>query len=1034
MMMSVLLTASCLSATEYHGVVKFGGLPMPGATVTAMQGDKKVTTVTDGNGAYSFPDLADGAWNISVDMLCFEPMKQDVNVAAGIPAAEFELKMLPLDEIKKTAMPEEKLPAATAATSAVSNQPGSETAAVAAANNASAKKNAKNAPQTPANPPGGFRRADVNATGNAPAGESAPQSELFAGQSQSDLANRASDGLLVNGAQNNSASSPFALNAAFGNNRRGPRSLYNGNIGVVIDESAFDARNFSITGQDTPKPPASLYTGLFSFSGPLKIPHILKNGPTIFVNYQGTRGHNGSLGEGLMPTLAERNGDFSGVTGPLGQPIQIVNPQTGQPFQGNMIPSGSISPIARALLNFYPLPNFTGSSIYNYQIPITTNIHVDNLQARFNKGIGRKNQLNGLFAVSSSRTDQPNVFNFLDSNSQLQFHGNLAWRHSFTNRLSGTLTYDYSRSAFTGVPFFANRENISGELGITGNNQQPQNWGPPSLGFASGISGLSDGNSTTTHNQTGQVGYAMYWNRGRHNIQYGADFKRLQFNTVAQANPRGSFQFTGQTVGNDFASFLLGVPDVSSIAFGNADKYLRESVYDGYINDDWRMSPGFTLNFGLRWEYSAPITELYGRLVNLDIAPGFSAVAPVVASSPTGSLTGQRYPNSLVNPDKAGFQPRIAFSWRPLPASSLVVRAGYGMNFNTSVYQSIANMMSQQFPLSKSLSVPNTPANPLTLANGFNATPGITPDTFAIDPNFRVGYVHTWQVTIQRDLPYALIMQAQYLGIKGTRAVQEFLPNTFPTGAIEPSGFAYLTSNGNSTRESGQIQIRRRLHNGFQAQATYVYSHSIDDAALGGNNQIGNLIAQNWLNLAGERGRSVFDQRHNLQLQVQYTSGMGIGGGTLLGGWRGALLKEWTFISNITVGSGFPLTPIYGVFAAGTGFVGTIRPEYTGADVYAAPSGKSLNPAAYIQPPTGQFGNAGRDSITGPSIFTMNASMARTFRMTDRLNLDFRIDSTNPINHVTFPNWSTNILSDQFGTPGSANQMRKLSTRIILRF
>ncbi len=153
------------------------------------------------------------------------------------------------------------------------------------------------------------------------------------------------------------------------------------------------------------------------------------------------------------------------------------------------------------------------------------------------------------------------------------------------------------------------------------------------------------------------------------------------------------------------------MPDTSSIAFGNADKYFRASTSDAYINDDWRMNPGFTLNFGVRWEYWSPITEKYGRLVNLDIAPGFTAEAPVVAGHPTGRLTGQAYPDSLIHPDKGAVQPRVAFSWRPLPASSLVVRAGYGVYYNTSVYLPIATQMAQQYPLSKSLSVQSTPGN-----------------------------------------------------------------------------------------------------------------------------------------------------------------------------------------------------------------------------------------------------------------------------------------------------------------------------------
>src|SRR5207302_481070 len=188
----------------------------------------------------------------------------------------------------------------------------------------------------------------------------------------------------------------------------------------------------------------------------------------------------------------------------------------------------------------------------------------------------------------------------------------------------------------------------------------------------------------------------------------------------SQQDPRGAFTFTGAATGSDFAGFLLGIPDTSSIAFGNADKYFRASAFDAYITDDWRISPALTVNYGARWEYGSPITELYGRLVNLDITRGFAAEAPVVSARPTGPLTGQKYPDSLVQPDRHGFEPRVGIAWRPFLASSTVIRAGYGVTRDTSVYQSIANQMAQQSPLSKSLRVQNSAADPLTLANGFN--------------------------------------------------------------------------------------------------------------------------------------------------------------------------------------------------------------------------------------------------------------------------------------------------------------------------
>jgi hypothetical protein len=369
----------------------------------------------------------------------------------------------------------------------------------------------------------------------------------------------------------------------------------------------------------------------------------------------------------------------------------------------------------------------------------------------------------------------------------------------------------------------------------------------------------------------------------------------------------------------------------------------------------------------------------------------------------------------------------------------MVIRAGYGVYYNTSVYYPLALQMAQQSPLSKSLSVANSPNNPLTLANGFNASPSITPNTFGVDPNFRVGYSQNWQVSIQRDIPASMVLTAMYLGSKGTRGMQAFLPNTYPAGAVNecptcPSGFVYLTSNGNSSRNAGQIQLRRRLHSGFTADLTYVFSKSIDDSALGGRNQGGTLIAQNWLDLGAERALSNFDQRHQLTAHVQYTTGMGIAGGTLVNGWKGALFKEWTIGSQITAASGMPLTPIYFAAVTGTGVTGSIRPDYTGAPLYAAPPGLFLNPSAYAPAAPGQWGNAGRNSITGPSQFGLNASLSRTFQMSERFSLDVRADATNALNHVTFPSWNTTITSAQFGLPNPANAMRSLQTTLRLRF
>jgi hypothetical protein len=1013
------------AATEYHGTVTFGGVPVPGATVTLTHAGTTSTAVTDTQGVYFFPDLADGTWTAEVQMLCFVPLKQEVTVGAGAPAGAWELKLLSMDQIRAAG----KL------------MPAFIVAAVP--------------------PPAAPRPAAKSGDSAPPAAPTPPPDET---------AERAADGLLINGSVNNAATSPYSLSAAFGNNRTGGKGLYNGGFGLVLDNSSFDARPYSLSGIVTPKAAYNRVTGTFNLGGPIRIPHLLRNGPNFFVGYQLVRDRNASTQSALLPDQSERTGDFSHEVNALGQPLQVFNPATpGIVFPGEQVP---VSPRAQALLNLYPAPNITGNPLYNYQTPIVGTYRSDSVQARLNKSIGQKNQVYGDFSLQSSRSNVPNLFAFLDTTGWLGINTGVNWSHRFNQRTSATTGYRFSRISTRVTPYWEDRENISGDAGISGNNQDAMDWGPPTLGFSSGVAGLSDANSSFNRNRTDALSYTMQWNRRRHNVTAGVDFRRQEYNYLAQQNPRGTLTFTGAatqtavngvaTGGSDVADFLLGVPDTSALATGNPDKYLRQSAYDAYATDDIRINSQLTINAGLRWEYGSPIVELKDRLVNLSIPANFATATPVLASAP-GTL-----PTSLIRPDRLGIQPRVGLSWRPFPGSSVIVRAGYGVYDDTSVYQATAVQMAQQAPLSKSLSVQNSAACPLSLASPFNVCPSTTADLFAADPNFRVGYAQTWQLAVQRDLPASLQMTVTYLGVKGTHGMQEFLPNTYPIGGVDPCpacplGYAYLTSGGDSSRESGQVQLRRRLHNGLTASLLYTYSKSIDDdAALGGQGPVatgtsssssrGLAIAQDWRNLHAERGLSTFDQRHVLNASMQYTTGQGLGGKTLLGGWKGVAYKEWTVLTSITAGTGLPESPIYPFAVPGTGFSGIIRPNVTGAPIQAGASGRFLNPVAYTAPLAGQWGNAARNSITGPNQFTLNASLSRTFRLPapglkDKLNLDIRLDSTNLLNHVTYTSWNTSYActvdtsgtcslpsTSQFGLPQGVNGMRTVQLTARLRF
>jgi hypothetical protein len=794
---------------------------------------------------------------------------------------------------------------------------------------------------------------------------------------------------------------------------------------MIMDNSSLDARPFSLTGQDTPRQFYNRFTGLATLGGPLRIPALLRNGPQFILNYQWTRNRNVATQSGLMPTAAERAGDFSQTLTPLGKPVQVIDPDTRLPLPGNRIPLNQIRPEAQFLIGLYPLPNFNGQSRYNFQVPVVSSLHQDSLQFRAIRQFGRKDNLSGTLQLQSSRTDNPNLFGFLATGSQLNDASTVNWRHTFRSQFFFNLGFQFTRNSTRNVPYFARRFNVSAAAGITGNNQDPLNWGPPSLNFANGIAALGEAQYSAPHNQTQGVSLEVFRGRGRHNVTSGYEFRRQQWNILSQQDPRGTLTFTGAAAGSDFAGFLFGVPDTASIAFGNADKYFRANSWDAYVSDDWRFQSGFSLTLGVRYEYNSPISELYGRLVNLAVSNQFASAVPIVARSA----------GALIQPDRNNFAPRVGFAWRPFPASTMIVRGGYGIYYDNPLYQSLATQMAQQAPLSTSLRVLNSPDNPLTLADPFRGSPNILNTTFAVDPRFRTGYTQNWQLSMQRDLRFALQVVATYFGIKGTRSVQQFLPNTYPAGAVNPcpacpTGFSYLTSNGDSTRQAGTFQLRRRLRRGFTSEVQYTWAKAIDDAALGGT---AFLIAQNWLDLRAERARSNFDQRHLVTFQTQYTTGAG-SGGFLSSGRPGKLFREWTVVTQLTYGTGLPLTPTSFLPVSGTGVTGSIRANYTGADPYAAPPGLYLNPAAYAAPAADQWGNAGRNSITGPAQFSLNASASRTFRWGDRLNADLRVDATNVLNHPVFPSWNTVVTSAQFGFPNPAGQMRMLQTSLRVRF
>ena len=461
------------------------------------------------------------------------------------------------------------------------------------------------------------------------------------------------------------------------------------------------------------------------------------------------------------------------------------------------------------------------------------------------------------------------------------------------------------------------------------------------------------------------------------------------------------------------------------------------------MTDDWKLRPNLTLNLGLRYEYFTPFHEKYGHIANLDIAPGFKAVAVVTPGS-IGPYTGQ-FPDGLINPEKNNFSPRTALAWRPWAKRQTLIRTGYSIFYNGNIYTQFVGRLASQPPFAKSATLNTSLAQPLTIENGFALRPAesIT-NTYAIDRNYKLGYLQTWNWSIQQTLPYALVLELGYQGSKGTRLDIQRLPNRSSAGSPLTSeqrrqignavGFTYDTSDGNSVYHALQVRFTRRFSKGISANALYTFSKSIDDASsIGGG---GVTVAQNDQNISAERGLSSFDQRHVLNVNFVYSSPFGENGVIKASGLREKLLKDWQFTGGVNASSGLPFTArVLGNLAdiGGTGATGSGRAQATGIPV-SSDSGL-FNLGAFTTPAPGTYGDAGRNTIIGPSRLTLNIGFGRSFRVhDDRKRLEVRVESNNITNTPNITSFNTVVNASNYGLPLAVNGMRTVTATARLRF
>lgn len=1065
------------------GIVHAGRVPIPGASITATDvvTRQTVTTATDINGQYSLRVPNNARYVVRAEMTAFSPLEQQVALAGSAAAARSDFELTLLSRARQASPSSHSLPGSQSAIAGARRGfPGMQTDALDPT--AGASNSIEGQMTAPGMPAGA---SDPNAATESVAVSGNNSSSAFAGMSSDEIRQRMQDnaardsGREFGGPGGYQRSGPGGGGGGPGGGGDrgggGPGAIMfasrsgkfdanrpHGSIFYSAGDSALDAAPYSLTGTRAGKPSYLQQRFGVNLGGPLKIPKIYNGGDKnfYFISYNGSRANNPYDAFSTVPTLAERQGNFSNTVVPngalAGTPVVIINPQTGAQFTNNTIPSSQINQAALGLLPFIPQPNLPGD-VQNFHFITSVLSNSDDLNFRIMHNFGAggfrpgrrgpRNSMNAGFHYHSDDTRETNPFPSVGGNNTVQgFDIPIGYVRSF-GKLTNIARVDYNRNRISTNNLYAFQQNVAGELGISGVSQNPFDWGLPQLSFTN-FSGLSDISPLLRRDETLSLSDSMIWNHGAHTLRWGGDFRRIQLNTETDSNARGSFTFTGERTaatvngvaqpgtGFDFADFLLGLPQLTAVQFGANNYHFRGNSWDLFAQDEWRVRGNLTLNLGLRYEYVSPFSEINNLIVNLDVAPGFTAVAPVLAGRP-GPFSGQ-FPRSLVTPDRNGFAPRVGIAWKPF--NNTVVRAGYGINYNTGAYANIVQQLAFQPPFSVIQTNIASPSLPLTLQAGFPtpASAAVT-NNYGVDRNYRMGYVQIWNLDIQRTLLADLVLNLDYTGTKGSHLDIVEAPNRTATGLRLPGvqPFLFETSEGDSVAHAASLRLRKRLQHGVSIGGAYTFSKSIDNASsIGGG---ATVVAQNAFDLAAERGLSSFDQTHRFTADYLWTLPWGHDKRWLSGpGPLPAILGDWQWSGDWTIASGLPFTArVLGSFAdVNRGTNGTLRADVTGIPV-ALPDpsvNEWFNTAAFTEPPPGQFGDAGRNTIRGPGSIVFNMAFTKVVPVSDTQTVELRAQASNIFNTPQFSAIDAIVNSPSFGRVTSVASMRKFQMTARYRF
>jgi hypothetical protein len=841
---------------------------------------------------------------------------------------------------------------------------------------------------------------------------------------------------------------------------RSGTNAFHGSVFEYARNEAFDARSFFAASR------AKFRQHQFggSVGGPIR-----KDRTHFFISYERTQQVTGATNIQTLPTLLQRQGDFSQTFNAQGAVIRIYDPSTTQgttrqPFPNNVVPVSRFDPVAKAMLSYLPQPNraatITGAS--NFGANTRPSLDRDIVVARLDHQFNAANQLMLRYFFADDRNRNPGTWGIQasDPNATLtdQLSHNIlgTWTHTFRSNLLNDFRFGLVRRDFYSQRNELNTDYAS-KLGLKGVSDAAF----PIVAIT-GFQTISSAPSRfSTPLLDFQAQESVSWFRGKHAIKTGIETRWGIFNDNTDTSSSGNFTFGPQLTalpgtagtGNAFATFLLGQGDSANIIRPDPLRS-RASYWGVYIQDDWRVSRDVTINLGMRWEGTTPRTEDQNRINSFDQ----HAINPVSGTPGVVTFAGRNgVPRSGWNFDPNNFGPRVGIAWHAQERT--VIRAGGGVFYGATVNSIVGTSAALGF--STNLSVASTqlgivPA--LVLANGFPPLTRTPPDQLGPGfgavpvgsaPNTAVTFFErnrptplSWQYNfdVQRELGSNFVVEVSYVAnlshhLTGPdEPIDQVPPQLIAPGNAQVRRPYPQFSNvsvlnpplGNSAYHAGILKFERRFHAGLSLLAHYTFSKYLDDVES--FTELGDVGSyMNYYNRSLDRGQSGSDIRHRAVLSSVYELPFLRNRGllsSLFGGWKAGGI--------VTIQSGPAFTVYSSVDQSNAFLAGTQRADLVGdPHVAGGTIARWFNTDAFRIPLPLTFGTAGRGIMNGPGMWNIDASWIKSFKIRERWHAELRAEFFNFLNHSNFSLPAHSVGNPAFGTITSAAAGR--STQLAAR-